>query len=63
MNPKSFKKVLKTLDSCKTRDQYVVFMEWIFQLRKLYNFSMKQNLILNDKYMEHVIKVTRGEVL
>lgn len=52
MNPNSFQRLIKILQSCRTQDQYISFCDWMVELRGLYNFSGKQSAELNDEYLK-----------
>lgn len=51
MNESSFLKVIKTIKSCANSEQHDQCFEWVGNLRRLYTFSRKQSLILNDTFL------------
>ena len=57
MNPKSFDKLIKSLQSCRTQDQFISFCDWVVELRQLYNLSPKQSSQLNDEYLKSATKL------
>ena len=60
MNSDSFEKMIKSLKSCRTQDQYIVFCDWVIELRKLYRLSGKQSSILNDEYLNAATRIGEG---
>lgn len=52
MNQKVFEKVIKTIRSCNTQDQYLNTIMWINNLRELYNFTSKQKYVINEEYID-----------
>lgn len=42
MNPKSFNKIIKSIESCLTREQLQSCWRWIHDIKRLYKFSGRQ---------------------
>ena len=61
MNRLSFKKVLDSINSCETKDQYISCANWIKQLRTLYNLGPKQNWKLNEYLLATGLKLNVNE--
>lgn len=57
MNSDRFEKILDSVQSCQTVDQYITCVEWIRNLRELYNFSPKQHWALNEFMLDACIRL------
>lgn len=57
MNPNSFEKLIKSIKSCRTQDQYITVCDWLVELRQLYNLSGKQNAELNEEFLRASVRI------